>query len=375
MRVVEVLLVLLGSSPWALAGEVDLDALMAAEPAKRLSEYRLFEELRTQQPSVGLLPYTVATELFSDYAIKKRYVYLPFGTAASYHETEVFKFPVGTVLVKSFGYPRDLRETEEIGRLIETRLLVRLPGGWRALTYIWNSEQTDAFWSLAGALVDVAFTDSSGVRREATYVVPNQNQCKSCHSFNQTLAPIGPKARNLNREYSYSSGNENQLEYWKASGYLKGLPELTEVPPSVSWKDAEASLESRARSYLDVNCAHCHREEGAASHTGLLLTYGEEKSLSLGVRKRPVAAGRGSGELKFDIVPGKPEESILVYRMKSTKPAVMMPELGRSLVHEEGVSLIEEWISELENRSVGGLSFNGRSTRTTNGISPFEMLW
>lgn len=64
--------------------------------------------------------------------------------------------------------------------------------------------------------------------------------------------------------------------------------------------------------------------------------------------KKPVAAGKGSGARLYDIVPGKPEESILLFRMESTNPGIMMPELGRSIIHQEGVALVSRWIQEME---------------------------
>jgi hypothetical protein len=103
-------------------------------------------------------------------------------------------------------------------------------------------------------------------------------------------------------------------------------------------------LNARARAYLDVNCGHCHSRQGPANTSGLFLDIQEKNSSHLGVNKTPVAAGRGAGDLKFDIVPGQPQNSILIYRMKTNDPAIAMPEIGREQVHKEGVALIEEWI-------------------------------
>ncbi len=108
-------------------------------------------------------------------------------------------------------------------------------------------------------------------------------------------------------------------------------------------------MEERARAYLDANCSHCHDRHGPAASSALYLSAQEKEPHTLGRCKAPVAAGRGSGkDLPFDIVPGKPERSIIVYRLGSQDPGVMMPELGRSLVHEEGVALIREWIQQMQ---------------------------
>ena len=108
------------------------------------------------------------------------------------------------------------------------------------------------------------------------------------------------------------------------------------------------TLDARARSYLDINCSHCHNKVGPADTSGLLLEPDSPFGPSLGLCKLPIAAGTGTGDRKFGIVPGKPDESIFTYRMESTNPAVMMPELGRSLAHREGVELIAEWIAEMD---------------------------
>ncbi len=96
-----------------------------------------------------------------------------------------------------------------------------------------------------------------------------------------------------------------------------------------------------------MNCGHCHNPNGAADTSNLILTGQHEQQVNMGVCKPPVAAGGGAGDRLYSIVPGKPAESILVYRMRSAKPDEMMPELGRALVHEEGVELISQWIASL----------------------------
>ena len=101
----------------------------------------------------------------------------------------------------------------------------------------------------------------------------------------------------------------------------------------------------RARAYLEINCAHCHSADGPAKTSGLMLDYHETNPAALGVGKAPVAAGRGSGGRFYGIVPGKPDASIMVYRMEATDPELMMPEMGRKQTHEEGVALVREWIA------------------------------
>ena len=235
-------------------------------------------------------------------------------------------------------------------RLIETRLLVRREHGWEALPYVWNAEQTDAELARTGDEVPLELVASDQVREPFTYVVPNENQCAGCHVTDlktKSIAPIGLKARHLNRDYGYPSGTENQLELLQKIGYLTGLPPLTEVPRNANWRDPAQPLDARARAYLDVNCSHCHSPTGPADTTGLSFEAVTAADRHLGVCKPPVAAGRGTGDHIFDIVPGHPEDSILPFRMGSREPGVMMPEQGRSTVHLEGLALIRDWIAAM----------------------------
>ena len=328
--------------------EINDAALLAARPAKLLSEYGLFSDYANQMPAEGVVPYALITPLFTDYAHKFRFVYVPKGEHATYDAKEVMHFPVGSVLVKTFAYPADFRTPEKDIRIIETRLLIRQENGWNAWAYVYDDELKDAVLKVAGKTLPVEWTDEAGNARSTNYVVPNKNQCKGCHTYNKEFSPIGPKARNLNMDYKYPAGSENQLAHWSRAGVLEGAPEPDDAPRVPDFLDASASLESRARAYLDVNCAHCHRLEGPASTSGLFLTWDEDNKTQWGYKKRPVAAGRGSGGLDYDIMPGKPDQSILVYRLQSLDPGVMMPEVGRTMVHEEGVALLKEWIASIE---------------------------
>ncbi|GIV35069.1 MAG: hypothetical protein KatS3mg031_2604 [Chitinophagales bacterium] len=321
---------------------------------EKLSDYGLFQgRLADLIPAEGVLPYDLNMPLFSDYALKARFVKMPEGKKAIYNDKSVFEFPEGTILIKNFLYPNDFRDETKGRKIIETRLLIHESSGWKALPYIWNEEQTEAYLEVAGGRKEISWIHTDGKQKTLQYSIPNVNQCKGCHVKASRLIPIGPSARQLNKNFAYSDGIMNQLLRWRNAGILDQLPDdLSQCPTVPDWNHPEgSSLESRARAYLDINCAHCHSKEGPANTSGLLLDIHETNPSSLGIYKAPVAAGRGSGNLLYDIVPGKPQESILLYRMQSTDPGVMMPELGRKMVHEEGVQLISEWIAAMKPSS------------------------
>jgi uncharacterized repeat protein (TIGR03806 family) len=319
------------------------------EPFEKLSQYGLFVgNGATQEPVEGVIPYDLNSPLFSDYAAKDRFIRVPPGTHAVYSEQGPFDFPVGTVIAKTFSYPRDLRDPARGRRLIETRILKREPAGWATLPYIWNRAQTEATLDVAGDTVDVSWIHTDGRRRTNNYIIPNANQCKGCHDQGQGSVPIGPKARHLNRDFTYADGTENQLDHWGRLGILEGAPPAPSAPRLAVWDDPKTgSLDDRARAWLEINCAHCHSPDGPAKSSGLDLRASQRNPVSFGVNKTPVAAGHGSGGFDFDIVPGQPDRSILAFRIASTHPGVMMPELGKRLVHEEGVALIRAWIAAM----------------------------
>ena len=331
--------------PTNLYSQVNDSAILADSPPKLLSEYGFFLNTKDQITVPGVLPYELITSLFSDYADKHRFVYVPKGKIAAYQKNSVFSFPVGSVLIKTFSYePINNQRSER--HLIETRLLIRKDSGWDALTYVWDEEGQEASLALAGKTVKANYISNDGRQLDIRYRVPNKNQCKECHLENESIVPIGPKPRNLNRDYNYLEGTMNQLEKWMSVKFIESYPE--KINSVVDFMDSSKPINDRARAYLDINCGHCHAPEGSASNSGLYLDLLETREKQLGVFKGPVATGRGSGGLDYSIVPGHPDESILLYRMISDAPDIMMPESGRSVMHKEAVDIIYQWIEEME---------------------------
>lgn len=349
----------------------------AGRPAKLSDWHVMHADGHRLALNGAVVPYDLNTPLFSDYAHKLRTIWMPRGTSAGYNADGSFDFPVGTIISKTFYYPRPLgsaRDSKAVARtydqsrdfgdtgpgerglnladvhLIETRILVRREGGWEALPYVWNSAQTDAVLSRTGDAMPLELVSDDGTKQAFTYVVPNENQCAGCHVADlktKQIVPIGTKARHLNREYLYATGSENQLLHWTKLGYLTGLADPSGAAKNADWRDDAQPLDARARAYLDINCGHCHNAKGPANTTALDLTIFAKVDRYLGVCKPPVAAGRGTGDHFFDIVPGQPQDSILPYRLRSNEPGVMMPEQGRTTTHIEGVTLIEQWIAAL----------------------------
>lgn len=309
------------------------DALIIGDTLPiKLSEFNLTANGRSF--AIEAHPYALNTALFSDYAEKYRAVYVPDGQKIGWRDEGVLNLPVGSVLIKSFGYPADMRKPGEAVRMLETRLLIHRASGWVALPYVWDADGKDATLARAGKRMEVSWTHTDGKPRTISYAVPNVNQCKGCHDLAGSLTPIGPKARNLN--------DGARLQSWVSAGLLDRMPANAATVPR--FDDAKAPLEDRARAYLDVNCAHCHNRAGPANTSGLWLDWNQPRDVNFGFGKRPTAAGRGSGDREFAIDAGHPESSYLIYRMESLDSGIAMPEIGRSMAHTEAVSMLSDWI-------------------------------
>lgn len=309
-----------------------------------LSEYNFFVgNLAELNPNTieGVVPYDLNTALFSDYASKKRFIYVPNGSSIPFDTASVLDLPIGSVLIKHFYYPH----ADGTSDYIETRLLIRKADGWQPEIYEWNDDQTDASRTVVGGTKSLN-VNVGGLVRNFNYLIPNQNQCKNCHAYNAELRPIGPTIHNLNKDYIYPNGIANQIDAWVGLGILD-RPNNSNIPSWSAIDDPHVSLNERARAYLDVNCSSCHRREGSAANSGFYLAYDNQDSLSLGIWKTPVAAGNGSGGLDYVIHPGHADESILLYRMMADEVDERMPEIGRELLHDEGIELIRKWINSL----------------------------
>lgn len=331
--------------------QVNWQALMA-EDCPRLSQYGLFIDPvnPSTQPKAPGFSYQLATQLFSNYASKYRFIYLPEGKTIQYQPQNAFDLPVGTVLVKTFTLPLDTAITGFANEtLIETRLLIHRSLGWTSLAYQW--QQGEAKLITAGATVRHTLTNQ-GQTQTFDYAIPSRGECKICHQSNQNnssqIIPIGLKAHLLNLDVQNQGKNINQLELWTQQGLITSLPPIGEIGKTFAINETNSDLTARAKGYLDVNCAHCHSANGFASISGLRLGfYVDHSSYQYGICKQPPGWDGGAKGLDYDIVPGNAEHSIMLYRQTLSEPKDRMPPIGRSIEHSEGVELIRQWIDSL----------------------------
>ncbi|HUR42030.1 MAG TPA: parallel beta-helix domain-containing protein [Verrucomicrobiae bacterium] len=390
-------------------GQVNFDAAPVNCPL--LSQYNLFSNPQdpTSAPNasggdgaanIAGMPFVLNSKLFSDYSVKYRVLFMPRGTKAIYKDASTngknatIDFPTGTIIAKTFAFMNETTGQEDI---VETRLLIKRINTatndvrWDGFAYIWADEggtrvarlaraggSKSVSWNYHDADTNQVLTGSA-----PAYSIPNANQCLSCHSrfdVEPGTAPIGMKVRNLNRPYASESSRatgqsahaiagQNQIEYLCANGLMMGCPatrtmdatskvitNLERLPkynvPGSGGQvaDSDADIEQRAKAYLEVNCQHCHNDQGFAASTGLYLAAADKVDLAYGMCKHPTATGaEGSNGRPVDIWPGDPTRSILEFRVGPTAdtPAARMPPLARTVVHAEGHALIRKWIQDV----------------------------
>lgn len=287
-----------------------------------LKDYALFDgPLNRLQPSINVFSYQLSSALFTDYAEKQRLIRLPRGKMIQGDGTSTLSFPEGTLIAKTFYYPKSGKG----GRIMETRILEKINGSWAAATYKWNESQDDARLVADGENVPVTFKDTKDREWKTAYRIPSTKDCGTCHQKSGIMVPIGPELANLNRIVTGKDGKPvNQLQAIQALGILK-LKKGSKIPEGLSaYSDNKTSLEKRARAYLKMNCAHCHNPAGFASAQTISLDYGTSLS--------------ASGLLLH--------RKAIPDRMK-IMGQYHMPKLGTTLPDVEGIKLVEEYLRSL----------------------------
>ncbi|WP_282042077.1 Ig-like domain-containing protein [Winogradskyella flava] len=313
-------------------------------PYQTLSEYNFFQgAIKDLSPNFGVLPYALNSKLFTDYAKKKRFVWMPNNTSSTYINDDVpLEFPIGTILIKNFYYENVIPNNQT--QILETRLMIRKTDGWIFANYVWNNAQNEATLDMDGSFVNLEW-EENGTINSVNYRIPAGPECHTCHKVTETPKPIGPKPRNLNLEYSYNDGLANQLDRLIDQGYLENS-----LPVSISrlpdYDDTSEPLDKRVRAYLDVNCAHCHSDGTHCDYRPMRLDYTSTQDFgNMGVCIEPdTDLGEGLGNI---IEPGDARNSVLHFRLNSVEQSYRMPLMGRTLRHNEGVDLIEQWINNL----------------------------
>ncbi len=281
-----------------------------------------------QAPAEGTIPYRVNSPLWSDGAVKQRWMAIPDDTQIVAQGDGSFAFPIGSVLVKSFA----VDDTP-----VETRLLIRhQDGGWAGYSYEWLDDGSDAVLLEHGKTIELA----SG----QTWVFPSRAQCLECHTQVAGYT-LGLELAQLNGEFVYPSTGEtaNQLVTLQHIGVLhdpqERLPER--LPVLVAAGDNSRSFEDRARSYLHANCSGCHRPDGPTqSLMDLRFFVGIESMQVCNVAPQLGDLGIEHAAL---IAPGAPERSVVYQRMNRRTPQ-QMPPLGTLLVDMVALEMMEQWI-------------------------------
>ena len=290
-----------------------------------LSDMGIFTgALSNLTPAARVQLYEINSTLFTDYAKKQRLVRLPNGQKMEYNNSDQLpNFPDNTLIAKTFYYNLDESNPDAGTKIIETRVFIKVNGVWLPGTYVWNEAQTEGTFTENGSIEDVDYIDINGVARNINYVIPAQADCFTCHNNNNVTLPIGMKLRSMN--FTPSNGNMNQLEHFGSLGILDGV-----TPSDISllpdWTDASLDILDRGRAYIDINCAHCHQPGGEVTNFDLdfrLETIFEDTG---------IYANRGEIEERT-------QSNLATYRM---------PQIGRSIVHDEAVAMLLEYLEAIE---------------------------
>lgn len=313
----------------------------------KLSETGIFADVKLHRPSPGLVAYDVNSPLWSDGAKKERLLGLPGASRIEFSADQPWQFPEGAVLVKTFSLP--LVGTSEPQR-IETRIFTRQQGDWIGYSYAWNDHQSDAkLVEKHGAdrTFDVIDDTSEGGIRKQRWHYPSRAECMMCHTSAAGFV-LGFSLEQLNRRCSHDP-DYNQLEWcfeqavFRVAGKdVNRIPDdPVTYPALVDPQSRTASTDSRARSYLHANCAHCHMPNGGGNAFIDLRAKGDGATLRLWDRKPEHSSFALSNALL--LAPGHPERSVLLHRI-STSGLGRMPPLSSAVVDQSAVSLLTEWV-------------------------------
>lgn len=317
---------------------------------RTLQQTGLFTSVKDRQMAPGVVPYSINAEPWSDYAKAERFIAIPDELAVKTASTP-WTFPVNTVLVKTLML--ELKGGDPATRrAIETQLLHFDGTEWMTYTYQWNDEQTDAMLvDAAGAERVFEVTEPTAVKssdshtsvRHQTWRFSGRAECQRCHN-RWSGPPLAFNVPQLNRSHNDDRKPVSQLQTLVALGILDHPVPEEDQPQLADPYDASTGLEPRARAYLQVNCAHCHRmHAGGAVLSQMHYDLSLDKMNMIGVRPTQGTFGIHAAQV---IAPGNPYRSVLYYRM-SKLGGGRMPYIGSSELDRDGIALIHDWIEQL----------------------------
>ncbi|MEX2185451.1 MAG: PQQ-dependent sugar dehydrogenase [Pirellulales bacterium] len=314
---------------------------------ENLADTGLFSDWRNLAANPGLVAYDVALPLWSDGAEKRRWIIVPPGERVDAELHGKLRFPPGTVFVKHFDLPTNLRPNQK-PRPLETRVLVCDDRGEvYGATYRWSSDGRRARLVTFNETETIAITLADGTSTTQTWTYPGRFECAICHNHASGQV-LGFILRQLDRDVVVEhGGDENQIARLIRVGVLAET--AAKVPAALVGRlarldDESATLEHRVRSYLDVNCAPCHnpRTRFAAFDARLDRDIGEQ-----GLVNGTSHYHKEKGPNVRIVRPGDLEMSMLFHRMSANDPSLRMPPLGTAVVDRKAVALLAAWIQSL----------------------------
>lgn len=319
-----------------------------------LSQTGAYSDTPDRVPAPGLIPYSPNTPLWSDNAVKSRYFALPYnGTTLtpaaqiSFAPTNFWTFPAGTVFVKNFDMVVNTTNPAVPVRRLETRLLVRnIDGGVYGVTYKWRPDNSDADLLLTSTNEVIDVTNANGVQPQ-TWYYPSPADCLTCHTQPANYV-LGVNTRQLNGNLAYPATGviDNQLRALNRLGLFNPafdestISNFAQLSSITNWT---ASLEQRARSYLDANCAQCHLPGGAG------ITFDARYDTALAqqnITNYPAQLNLGIDHACI-VKAQDIWRSTLLIRMNTTAPSIQMPPLARNLIDTNAVQVMTQWINSL----------------------------
>jgi hypothetical protein len=152
---------------------------------------------------------------------------------------------------------------------------------------------------------------------------------------------LGFTTAQLNRDFDYGGIVENQLRALSDAGYFsENVSNVHTFRAHPSLTNSAASVESRVRSFLAVNCSNCHQPGGTtpALFDARLTTL----TANAGLLDGPLHDYGANSENRV-IKPGSTDLSMLLQRISRRGPG-QMPPISTTVVDTNAVQLLTQWI-------------------------------